>query len=226
MEHGEVQGSPWTMADNEEEEDEEEEEEEEEEEGETEMEIVHETGVSAHTMIDAIMDEVSTHVYADGNDNESENEEGAVFTGTIPHGSDSPMTDVPGTSSEGTSAAPSTSSEGAAAASKILDPPTKTIPVNECLISLLLKLYTKLSDKNAKYMLPRYRTGHTASEGPFVGGGVEYIQRFLDKVSEMDERIRNMLEEHSRRHLPTGKKKVETKKENDSTEDRYANNVQ
>ena len=217
MEHAQVEVD---NGDDDEEEEEEEEDGDDMEEGEAEMEILHESGVSAHSMIDAIMDEVSSHVFHDQNDNETpESEEGIIFTGTIPEGSDSPMKDLPSTS-EGASAKASSSSSSSPPKS----PPVKTLLINESILTLLLKLYTKLSERNANYLLPNMRSEPVRQEGqPFVGGGVGYICCFLDRVAGMHDGVRTCLEDHSRKHMPSGSgssKSVASTSDGDSMEDR------
>ena len=171
---------------------------------ENEMEILHETGLSAASMIDAIMDEVA--IFHEDTHQESDSDE--YLTPTIPLGASTTASssasnnpDMPGTSTEGAK-----SEEASSVPTKTV--PAKTIPVDESLLTLLLKLYNRLSDKNAHYLLPKMRVGGSPGrrdEGAtFVGGGVEYIQRLLDKVSVMHEGACKVLEEYSARHAPSG----------------------
>lgn len=68
--------------------------------------------------------------------------------------------------------------------------------LNESIVSLLIKLHNKLSDKESSYQLPAVGAG-MASDSNLVGDGTFFVGRVLDtlsaKSSKCTEAIRTVL---------------------------------
>ncbi|XP_070564707.1 E3 ubiquitin-protein ligase UBR3-like [Ptychodera flava] len=74
-------------------------------------------------------------------------------------------------------------------------PNTEVVQVNESILSLLVKLHSRLCGKENSYKPPSKRSTDSKVTGMKVGDGPYYIKLFLDKVSRLSSEANKLLEE-------------------------------